>query len=228
MLLALFTVIGVLLYLNLVGLPDFLRRPLLEKLHARGLDLQMATLRWHFFRGIVAENVTFGRAGDVAGPRFTAQEAELEFNYRALLRRKIEITSVGLRGGMVTLPVGGTNEPGRLLAVEKIRADLRLLPDDAWGVDFHAGFAGADFFLAGAITNASALREWPIFASRRTELKPDIAAAAFQRRLRKFADTLERIRFTQTPGRSPRDRTPLNEFAVFPPYNHRSRVATFT
>lgn len=202
-LLTLFALTGALIYLNLVGLPDFLRRPLLEKLRERGLDLQIATLRWNFFRGIVAENVKFGRVGDDAGPRFVAGEAELNLNYPALLHRRIEITGVGLRDGTVTLPVGGTNEPGRVLTIERIRAVLLLLPDDAWSLeDFHASFAGADFFLTGAITNASAARDWPIFRSDTAspgDPKPGMSSGAVQRRLRKLADTLEKIRFTQPP-----------------------------
>lgn len=203
MLLAVFMIIGVLLYLHLVGLPEFVRQPLLEKLRTRGLDLQMATLRWHFFRGIVAENVRFGRMGDDAGLRFTAREADLILNYAALLDRRIEISGVGLRDGELTVPVSETNEPARVLAIERIRADLRLLPDDAWSLeDFHAGFGGADFFLTGVITNASAARDWPFLRPGEpapSVTKPGAGPAAVRKRLQNFATILEQIQFVQTP-----------------------------
>ena len=57
LLLGALALVGALTYLNQVGLPEFLRRPLLEKLRDRGLDLQLSALRLHFYRGIVAENV---------------------------------------------------------------------------------------------------------------------------------------------------------------------------
>jgi hypothetical protein len=58
------TLLGGVLYLNQIGLPDFAKQPLLENLRARGLDLQFSRLRlrWHY--GIVAENVRFGRADE--------------------------------------------------------------------------------------------------------------------------------------------------------------------
>lgn len=205
MLLALFALVGAGLYLNLVGLPDFLRQPLLETLRERGLDLQVASLRWHFYRGIVAEDLKFGRLGDASGPRVTAREAELNLNYHALLDGQIEVRGVGVREGRVSVAVNETNEPARLLAIEKIRVDLRLLPDDVWLLeDFHAAFAGADFFLSGAITNASVVRELSFF--REEKAPPEQPAgekrrgvSALGRRLRKFADTLEKIHFTSPP-----------------------------
>jgi hypothetical protein len=184
-----------LVYLNQVGLPEFLRRPLLEKIRARGLDLQFSTLRWHFYRGIVAEDVRAGQVGDAAGPRFTAREADLNLSWPALARLQLVVRGVGLCDGQLTFPIADTNQPGRELAVKKIRAALRFLPDDAWSLeDFHAVFAGADFLLTGVITNATALREWPFLrgeATARADLVPQ--------RLRRFADTVEKIHFTARP-----------------------------
>ena len=47
------------IYLNQVGIPDFIKQPLLAKLRARGVELQFTRLRLRWYRGIVAEHVHF-------------------------------------------------------------------------------------------------------------------------------------------------------------------------
>jgi len=194
LLLLLAFVVG-LMFLHLFGLPGFLRRPLLQKLRDRGFDLEMSTLRWHFYRGVVAENVTFNQMGETNSPRLAAQEVEVNLNYRALARFGFEITGVGLTGGKLSLPVRDTNQPGRELNVEKIRANLLFLPNDSLSLnDFHAQFAGAAFSLNGVITNASALRDWPLFQPvepKKPGREPNL--------LRRFADALEKIHFAKQP-----------------------------
>src|SRR5262245_52813313 len=68
------SVVGAVVYVNQVGLPGFIKRPLLERLRARGLDPQFTRLRLSWHRGIVAENVRFGQADDPLTPELTARE----------------------------------------------------------------------------------------------------------------------------------------------------------
>lgn len=194
-LLLVLALVGALIYLNLVGLPEFLQRPLLAKLRERGLDLQLANLRLHFYRGVVAEHVQAGRLGDALSPSFRAREADLNLSWPALLRRQLALSGVVLRDGQITFPIADTNQPQRALRVEKLRVHLRFLEDDSWSLDdFHAGFAGADFSITGVITNASALRDW-LSPSGKTPAPADL----LPQRLRRFADTLERIHFQTQP-----------------------------
>src|ERR1051325_735089 len=183
--------VGGLIYLNQVGLAEFLRLPLLDRLRERGLDLQLSTLRLHFYRGIVAENVKAGQRGEATGPRFTAREADFNLSWPALLQRRLVVSGVALRDGHLVVPVSATNEPGRELVVENIRATVRFSTNDAWSLeDFHAVFLGADFSLSGTITNASEMRDWPFL---RGEKAPPSGLA--RQRLRRFADVLEKIHF---------------------------------
>src|SRR6187455_3318395 len=108
LLLGVLTFVGGLIYLNQIGLPEFLRRPLLEKLRDRGLDLRLSTLRLHFYRGIVAEDVKAGQMGDAAGPRFTAREADLNLSWPALARLQLVVNGVGLRDGQLSVPIADT------------------------------------------------------------------------------------------------------------------------
>ena len=182
-----------LLYLNRVGLPGFIKRPLLQKLHTRGIDLQFSRLRWQPFRGIVADNVFFGTT-NASSPQLKLKEVDVRLDYAAFLKKQLQIQSLALRQGRLTLPVPDTNNPARELSIDKIQTDLQLLTNDIWELDnLQAQFAGANFQLTGAITNASTVREWKIFHGAQPP------AGALQKRLRRLADTLEKIHFASAP-----------------------------
>ena len=187
--------LGALLYLTQIGLPDFAKKPLLENLRARGLDLQFSRLRLSWYRGIVAENVRFGRADEPLSPELTVAQVQLRLNHHALARLQFQIDSLVLRQGRLVWPLAETNQAPRQLAVENIQTELRFLPGDEWALDqFTAGFAGARIQLSGTVAHASAVREWKL-------LKAEQAApvSAWRDRLREFADTLERIHFSAPP-----------------------------
>src|ERR1039458_2779265 len=91
------TLLGGLVYLNRVGLPDFAKKPLLEKLRARGLDLEFSRLRLSWHHGLVAENVRFGRADELLSPQLTLGEVRVSLNYRALSPLQFQVDSLRLR-----------------------------------------------------------------------------------------------------------------------------------
>ncbi|HET7624880.1 MAG TPA: AsmA-like C-terminal region-containing protein [Verrucomicrobiae bacterium] len=184
-----------LLYLNRVGLPDFVKTRLQEKLRERGVDLQFTRLRWRWDQGIVAENVQFGRTHEPTSPKFSARQARVQMDYSAFLKLQFQVNGLVLRQGEFVWQLAGTNVPPREIAVTNIQSELRLLPGDLWELDrFHARFAGANIELAGVITNASAVRAWKIFQGK----KP-ARPGTTEHRLQKLADTLERIHFSTTP-----------------------------
>ncbi|MCX6927348.1 MAG: hypothetical protein NT154_29710, partial [Verrucomicrobia bacterium] len=187
--------VSALVYLTQIGLPDFAKKPLLENLRARGLDLQFSRLRLNWYRGIVADHVHFGQADDPLSPRLTAELVQVRLNHEALARLQIQVDGVVLRRGRLVWSLAETNQAPRQLSLEDIQAELRFPPGDEWSLDhFTAGFAGAKIQLSGTVTNASAVREWKL-------LKPKQAAppGAWRDRLRQFADLLERIRFSAPP-----------------------------
>src|SRR5258708_33270126 len=71
-------------YLNQVGLPEFVKKPLLEKLRSRGLDLRFSRLRLRWYIGIVAENVSFGRTDEPLVAQWTASDVQLQIDRHAL------------------------------------------------------------------------------------------------------------------------------------------------
>jgi hypothetical protein len=194
--LVLLALLSALVYLNQVGLPGFVKQPLLDKLRARGLELEFSRLRLSWYLGIVAENVRFGRADHPLGPRVTFAQVQVQLNYRALARRQFQVDALALHHGRLVWPVAQTNQAPRQLAVENIQTDLRFLPNDEWALDnFRAGFVGARIQLSGTLTHASAARDWKFF-----QPQPQARAAGrWQARLQRLADALERIDFGAPP-----------------------------
>lgn len=195
MLLLILAVTVALVYLDKVGLPGFIKRPLLQNLHTHGLDLKFSRLRWLPFRGIVADNVFFGTT-NAASPRLNLKEVDLELDYAAFFKRQLQIQSLALRQGRLAFPVAGTNDPPREVSIEHIQTDLQLLTNDVWELDnLQAQFAGANIQLTGALTNASAIREWKVFHGAQPPPSPE----ALQNQLRRLADLLETIHFSAAP-----------------------------
>src|SRR3974377_679852 len=86
-------------YLNQVGLPGFVKKPLLDELRARGVDLRFSRLRMRWYTGIVAENVRFGEAGEALSPHFTATEVRLHLDHHALTKLHLQVDTLFLRQG---------------------------------------------------------------------------------------------------------------------------------
>jgi hypothetical protein len=188
-------VLGAFIYVNQVGLPGFVKNPLLENLRARGLDLQFSRLRVRWYQGIVADNVRFGQSNEPLIPQLTAAELQLHLDAKALTKFQVVIDSVRLRQGTLTWPIPQTNLPPRLLVVDNIQTQLRFLPNDQWLLDhFTANFAGAQLQLSGSITNASAVRDLKLLQTAHPA-----PSGAWQKRLGQLAETVEKIQFPATP-----------------------------
>jgi hypothetical protein len=177
------------LWLNRIGLPDFLKRPLVETLHARGVELEFTRLHLNFSRGLVADNVHIGRTGKNRGPVLSLQQAQLQLDYRALLHRELQMNGLVLRQGKFVWTLSPTNT----LVLDNIQADLRFQTNDTWSLDnFQADFAGAKLTLSGNVAHASALRHWQIFHGATTNI------ATQQADLQKITDVLHQIRVAGT------------------------------
>lgn len=189
------TVVGCGLYLNQIGLPGFLKRPLLEQLRQRGVELEFTRLRLLWYRGIVAENVRFGRTREASSPSLAARRAELGLEGRALLRGRLHVDALTLHAGRFEWPVAETNAPATALIVEDIEARVSLLPGDEWSVEeLSARFAGARLVLTGTLTNATALRE-----RRLSQPAQPTEPHTTTQRLRKLAQIIGRMSFATPP-----------------------------
>ncbi|MGD0745423.1 MAG: hypothetical protein ABSA45_09735, partial [Verrucomicrobiota bacterium] len=191
-LLAVLALVCAFVWLNRVGLPEFLKKPLVETLRARGVELEFTRLRLRFERGLVAENVRLGHAATPDSPTLALAEVQLRLDHRALLRRRLQIDGLVLREGKLVWPLTPTNA----LTLDHIQTNLRFQADDTWSLDhFQAGFAGVNFSLAAEIAHASEIRHWPMFQGA----KP---GGWTRQSLQKFSETLDRIHFEGAPQSS--------------------------
>jgi hypothetical protein len=196
-LLVVFVVVAAGAYLNEVGLPDFLKRRLVQQLRDRGVDLQFTRLRLRWYRGVVAENVGFGpAAADETAPKLSLQEMEVRLNHSAMVRFKLQVDELRLHGGKLAWELTDSNQPPLRLSITNIDTQLRLLPGDEWQLDqLSATIAGAQLRFSGSITNASALRDWKIF---RGGAAPE--PGVLQQRLRDIKHNLDRVKFADAPS----------------------------
>jgi len=177
-------------WLNQIGLPDFVKRPLIETLRARGIELEFTRLRLSFRRGLVATDVRLGPAAKAGGPALSLRQVQVQINYRALLRRQLQVDGLVLRQGKLVWPLSPTNT----LELDRIQSDLRFPGNDTWSLDhFQADFAGVKLMLSGDVAHARAFRDWPVFHG------PATPAAARQVLLQRFADSLREIHFSGAP-----------------------------
>src|SRR5579872_2284838 len=86
-----------LVYLNTVGFPDFIKKPLLEKLHAHGIDLRFSRLRWRPFHGMVADNVFIGGTNSGSGPQLQINQVQIVMDYAALFKWQFQVQSLTLQ-----------------------------------------------------------------------------------------------------------------------------------
>jgi hypothetical protein len=184
------------LYLNMVGLPGFIQRPLIENLRAKGVDLEFSRLRLSYHRGIVADRPRFHSLDNPMLPDFTARSADLRLRLGALLERRVEIAGLELRDGRLLWELAPLGEPSRPIAITNINASLNFRPGDEWSIDrFEAGFKGARFNVLATITNATKLRDWAIIQAGGTQTLPGESLE----RLRRLQAALEATQFTGQP-----------------------------
>ena len=177
-------------WFNRIGLPDFLKTRLVATLHERGIELEFSRMRLRFERGIVAENVRIG-GEETVGPVLTLAEVQLQLNFRALLRRQLQVDGLILRQGKFLWTLSPTNS----LQLDNIQTDLRFQTNDLWSLDnFRAEFSGAKLMLSGEIAHAPEIRDWKIFRGSNSTNFPN-----WQAQLQKISDILGQIHFDGTP-----------------------------
>ena len=156
------TVLVAFIWFNQVGVPDFVKRPVLAELRARGFNLEFQRLRWQWFRGLVAEGITVEKSGDGSGPHISVGEAEVQLDLDALRDFKFLVTGVALRRGELTWAVAASNLPPHTLTVTNLATALHFRPGDVWELpQLTATVQGIQMKVSAVVTNASALTKRP-------------------------------------------------------------------
>jgi hypothetical protein len=182
-------VLGELLWLNHVGLPDFLKTPLVGALREQGVELQFSRMRLSFVHGLVADQVHAGQPGMADGPFFTARLVQLELDYSALPHRRLALDGLVVRDGCFNLPLPPTNA----LTLTNLQAELRFGTNNTWYFDrLGATLAGAEISISGKVAHASEADQWKLFGRG--------GGGPMAESLKDFAEVLKKIHFTGEPG----------------------------
>jgi len=191
----------VLLWFNQVGLPAFLKEPLLRNLEAKGVLVEFTRMRLRMTRGIVVENVRMGVragvAGDSQNPTLTIGEAQLLLDFGQLVRGHLQIQGLVLRQGWLVVPINEASQPLETLELTNIQTDLRFKENETWALDnFQAGFKNTELALSGDLAHAPEIRKWEIFNRPKGGPK---GGQNWPAKLRNFSEILERIHLDGTP-----------------------------
>ena len=167
-LLAILAVVIAGIYLNTIGLPEFLKRPLLAKLRAEGVQVDFSRMRLRWYRGIVVDKATFTFLKHPLQPKFSSAETELNLDLRSLRASHLKLNSVAIHQGNLVWPVSKTNELA--FALSNITTRIRFRAGDKIDLDnFRADFANTQIKISGVVTNASAVRDWKLFQPKTTK-----------------------------------------------------------
>lgn len=191
--LVLLFIVGALAYLHLVGLPDFLKAPLLRRLQEHGIAAQFTKMQlgWSSGPAISIENAAFSHADDSLSPRLTTAQAELSMNWNAMRHGRIELRSLQVSDAQLRLPISPTN--GDLVLLSDLNLKLQFASNDFVRVSYCRGiFRGVQIDLIGQVAHVQDLQNWKLPGPKNTN-------ATVQYRLEEVADTLEKISFTGKP-----------------------------
>lgn len=185
--------LGFVLYLNQVGIPDSLKDRLLDALRDRGVSMEFQRIRFRATRGIVAERVRLGRRGDLGGEQFRAEEVQLALDWWKVLSLRPEVTGLRIREGEVSIPLTESNHVVTRFELSGVGARIRLEGPERWVVeDLRARTGFGVFTASGTLENPSMLRPPPPAA-------PPTASPAWRSTLLRIQRTFEEIGF-QTPA----------------------------
>lgn len=144
------------LYFSTIGLPGFLKRPLLEHLRKQGWDVTFSGMHWHWFRGVVIMDAAFSRIHEPI--KFSARETDLNIDLAALRRSEFKLNALLIEKGHLTWQVS-TNHPP--LSIEDVRTRLYFGADDKLELEpLEASFRNARITITGALNHWSALRDY--------------------------------------------------------------------
>src|SRR6266700_1291095 len=127
LLLLLAVVLG--LFLNKVGLPEFVKNRVIAQTREKGLEVEFSRLRLLWYRGIVAENLHVKGTNGMAGPQLFVENAEGPLSPVALRNFTLKINALRLTGGRLIWPLAVTNEPGHAFVLDDLNGQLAFHDD---------------------------------------------------------------------------------------------------
>jgi hypothetical protein len=155
-------VVAAITYLQLIGLPDYLKNPLLRTLEQRGFNAQFASARLAWGPSIIIENAAFSPTNQATGPRLSAGWTELKLNAAALLHARLQVDSFEVSKAGLRIPVSSSNQPP--LSLTDVKLHVTLLSNNlARLTDGSALSRGVRIQMNGEIRDFLSMRDWRFF-----------------------------------------------------------------
>ncbi len=218
----LFLAVFAVVYLHEIGVPEFVKRPVLQRIHEAGFNVEFTNMRWAWPNHILIENPRFSKTNHASFQIF-ADTFDLNVHQGSAAKRQLRIESMSLKSGRVILPLSQTNN--QTLILTNITAAVRVSTNHVFSLDKLSGeFDGATVQISGAVTNYPALLDWQIF-------QPSKATNAANKKnpLQQFVDTWHRLKFSSPPDlvvKFSGDATSMDSIAVDTTLSAKSTTAT--
>ncbi|MGA2749349.1 MAG: hypothetical protein ABSG59_11285 [Verrucomicrobiota bacterium] len=196
-----FLAVAALAYFHLIGLPEFVKQPLLREIRRRGFEARFSEARLAWGPSIVVRNAAFLPIGPSFIPRLSAGRAELALNGNALLRRRLHVDSFSVINGRMQVPLSETN--GEELSLDEVGLRVAFLTNQLARLsDFHADFRGIDIRINGDLSDYGVWRRRkPAGSGIKTNAPPPARTLdAYRGQLRRLADILTKYEFRGTPA----------------------------
>jgi hypothetical protein len=158
---ALLLVVAALTYLQLIGLPDYLKNPLLRAFRQRGFEAQFASARLGWGPCIIIENAGFSPTNQGTGPHLSAGWTQLDLNPAAFLHARLRVDSIKVQRAGLRIPVSSTNQAP--LTLTDLNLEVTLLSNNvARFSDGSAWCRGIRLQFNGEIIDLRAMRDWKL------------------------------------------------------------------
>lgn len=146
------------LYLNRVGLPEFLKQRLLARVRARGWEPEVERVRLSLRGGVVAEKVRLNRIDSRPAVSFSASAVELHPVCPVLARPRFALRKLVVHEGSLICMVQPTNRAQKTVELRHLQIQTEFSGLKRWRVRrCEANLAGVKLRLTGVLTNASAV-----------------------------------------------------------------------
>ncbi len=196
---AIFLIVTALSYLHMVGLPNYLKKPLLGTLREKGFNVQFTRASLGWGPSIIIEEATFRSTNETAGPILVAAWTHLDLNRSAFIHGHIRVDGFELAHASIDIPVGSTN----LAPLSLTNVSLRVtIASNNYVVvkEGRAAALGVHVGLAGEITNVFAMANWKLPPpSAQTNASPGLSNAPPNPPRLTAWEIIQKIQFTGTP-----------------------------
>jgi hypothetical protein len=191
--------VAVLTYLQLVGLPAFLKNPLLRALRQRGVEAEFTDARLAWGPSIVIENGIFSPTNQATGPRLSAGWTQLNLNAAALLRTRLHVDSFEVLKASLRIPVSPTNQEPLLLT--NVNLHVTLLSNNLAQVRNGSAWSrGIRIQINGELQHVYSMRDWKLPMARAPAAPAAIPANPVEPNPRLSVwEIIQKIHFRGTP-----------------------------